>query len=87
MLVSFQDLTSINFLYCLLLYILYSVYFLFLCDQGHWFSAIEGYTDYLLGNPIIWWTNLVVMAFFGLVYAAHSFKVHRGYKEIPEQRG
>ena len=35
--------------------------------QGQWFSAIDGYKVYLLGNPIIWWGNLVLMGVYLLV--------------------
>lgn len=53
--------------------------------RGQWFSAIDGYKVYLLGNPIIWWGNLVVMATFLCVYVANSFAERRGKVTVDEE--
>ena len=34
---------------------------------------------YLLGNPIIWWSNLVLLGVFGAAYVLAAFKEQRGY--------
>ncbi|KAB7493705.1 Protein O-mannosyl-transferase 2 [Armadillidium nasatum] len=49
--------------------------------RGQWFSAVEGYKVYLLGNPIIWWGNIVIMTVFVLVYFVNAFREQRGYKD------
>lgn len=49
--------------------------------KGQWFSAIDGYKVYLLGNPIIWWGNLVVLAAFVLVYIYNAYRTQRGLKD------
>ena len=55
--------------------------------QGQWFSAIDGYKVYLLGNPVIWWGNIVVFALFGLVFVYDAFRRQRGMEEAPEAKG
>ena len=52
--------------------------------KGQWFSAGEELRIYLLGNPIIWWGNLVFLAVFIAVYVFHSFKGQRGDKMATE---
>ncbi|CAL4078365.1 unnamed protein product [Meganyctiphanes norvegica] len=52
--------------------------------KGQWFSAIEGFKVYLLGNPLIWWGNLVIMAAFVFVYFINACKTQRGYPEDPQ---
>ncbi|XP_076034374.1 protein O-mannosyl-transferase 2 [Oratosquilla oratoria] len=49
--------------------------------KGQWFSAIQGYQVYLLGNPVIWWGNLVIMAAFLFVYLIDSVRHQRGVQE------
>ena len=58
-----------------------------MCIQGQWFSAIEGYKVYLLGNPLIWWGNLAIMACFGLVYVLNAYRTKRGAVDEPEVVG
>ena len=38
---------------------------------------------YLLGNPVIWWGNIVFLIIFLMVYTWSSLKVQRGVKESP----
>lgn len=49
--------------------------------KGQWFSAIEEHRVYLLGNPIIWWGNIVLMAAFVLTLMLYYFRSQRGYVE------
>lgn len=46
--------------------------------KGQYFSG-SSYRIYLLGNPIIWWSNLVFLALFLLVYFLSALKRQRGY--------
>lgn len=46
--------------------------------QGQYFSG-GNYRIYLLGNPIIWWSNLVFLALFLLTYFVTALKHQRGY--------
>uniref|UniRef100_A0A0P4VRA3 Protein O-mannosyl-transferase 2 n=1 Tax=Scylla olivacea TaxID=85551 RepID=A0A0P4VRA3_SCYOL len=46
--------------------------------KGQWFSAIDGFKVYLLGHPLIWWGNLVVLAAFVVVYCRHAYARQRG---------
>ena len=38
---------------------------------------------YLLGNPVIWWGNIVFLIIFLMVYTWSSLKVQRGVMESP----
>ena len=38
---------------------------------------------YLLGNPVIWWGNIVFLIIFLMVYTWSSLKVQRGVRESP----
>ncbi|KAK4298489.1 hypothetical protein Pmani_029173 [Petrolisthes manimaculis] len=49
--------------------------------KGQWFSAIDGFKVYLLGNPIIWWGNLVVLAAFVFVYIYQAYRRQRGVSD------
>jgi dolichyl-phosphate-mannose-protein mannosyltransferase len=53
--------------------------------QGQWFSAIDGYKVYLLGNPIIWWGNIVIMVAFIVVYGINKFLEKRGKLSLSQQ--
>lgn len=55
--------------------------------QGQWFSAIDGFKVYLLGNPIIWWGNLVVLAAFVFVYAYQAYRRQRGAYDDRQTKG
>ncbi|XP_050702839.1 protein O-mannosyl-transferase 2-like isoform X2 [Eriocheir sinensis] len=46
--------------------------------KGQWFSAIDGFKVYLLGHPLIWWGNLVILAAFLLLYCHHAYANKRG---------
>lgn len=46
--------------------------------KGQYFSG-SSYRIYLLGNPIIWWSNLVFLALFLVVYFLSALKRQRGY--------
>lgn len=45
--------------------------------QGQFFSG-NNYRIYLLGNPIIWWGNLMFLAFFLLTYFYMAVRHQRG---------
>ncbi|XP_055300982.1 protein O-mannosyl-transferase 2 [Sitodiplosis mosellana] len=47
--------------------------------RGQFFSG-SAYRIYLLGNPIIWWSNLVFLAIFLLVFFVSAVKKQRGYE-------
>ncbi|XP_047739382.1 protein O-mannosyl-transferase 2-like [Hyalella azteca] len=53
--------------------------------RGQWFSAIDGYKVYLLGNPVIWWGNIVIMAAFIGVYGINKFLEKRGKLSLSQQ--
>ena len=55
--------------------------------QGQFFSAGEGVRIYLLGNPIIWWSNLVFMAFYLTLFVVKSIRDRRGIISSPRQLG
>jgi dolichyl-phosphate-mannose-protein mannosyltransferase len=55
--------------------------------KGQWFSASESLHVYLLGNPIIWWGNLVFLAAFLFCYLFNAVRAQRGIEEAPETRG
>lgn len=46
-------------------------------SQGQFFSG-NSQRIYLLGNPIIWWGNLVFLVIFALVYANAAIREKRG---------
>ncbi len=55
--------------------------------RGQYFSG-SSYRIYLLGNPIIWWGNLFLLAVFLGIYAFHAWREQRGYEdEIKEVKG
>nr|CAD7587798.1 unnamed protein product [Timema genevievae] len=45
--------------------------------RGQFFSG-NSYRIYLLGNPFIWWSNLVFLAVFLIVHACHAVRKQRG---------
>lgn len=59
-----------------------------LFSQGQYFSG-GNYRIYLLGNPIIWWSNLVFLGLFLFTLIIAAIKHQRGYdaNEKPEIRG
>lgn len=52
-------------------------FFLF---QGQYFSGGSS-RIYLLGNPVIWWSNLVFLVIFLLTYLMAAIKQQRGYDD------
>ncbi|XP_020708098.2 protein O-mannosyl-transferase 2 [Athalia rosae] len=48
--------------------------------RGQFFSGSKN-RIYLLGNPIIWWGNIVFLILFSLVYLIASVQEQRGYLE------
>lgn len=48
--------------------------------QGQFFSG-SAYRIYLLGNPVIWWSNLVFLALFLLIFIATAVREQRGYSQ------
>uniref|UniRef100_A0A336M336 Protein O-mannosyl-transferase 2 n=1 Tax=Culicoides sonorensis TaxID=179676 RepID=A0A336M336_CULSO len=46
--------------------------------RGQFFSG-SNYRIYLLGNPIIWWSNLIFLFLFLLVFSIQSIRMQRGY--------
>lgn len=48
-------------------------------SQGQFFSG-SAYRIYLLGNPIIWWSNLIFLTLFLIIYFVSAVKDQRGYK-------
>ena len=54
-------------------------------QQGQFFSAGEGVRIYLLGNPIIWWSNLAFMGFYLFLYVIKSVREKRGSPFSPRQ--
>lgn len=53
-------------------------YTTFVSFQGQYFSG-GSFRIYLLGNPIIWWSNLAFLAMFLLTYFMAAVKQQRGY--------
>ena len=51
---------------------------LFYIKQGQFFSG-SPYRIYLLGNPIIWWSNLIFLFIFLIIYLITAIKEERGY--------
>lgn len=54
-------------------------------SQGQFFSAGEGVRIYLLGNPIIWWGNLVFMGLYLFLYLVSAIREKRGSPASPQQ--
>ncbi|CAH0550291.1 unnamed protein product [Brassicogethes aeneus] len=46
--------------------------------RGQFFSG-STYRIYLLGNPVIWWSNLVFIVIFLIIFASNAIKQQRGY--------
>ncbi|XP_017783092.1 PREDICTED: protein O-mannosyl-transferase 2 [Nicrophorus vespilloides] len=46
--------------------------------RGQFFSG-SGYRIYLLGNPVIWWSNLAFLALFLIIFTFNAIKEQRGY--------
>lgn len=46
--------------------------------QGQYFSG-GSFRIYLLGNPVVWWSNLAFLAVFLLTYFMAAIKRQRGY--------
>ncbi|XP_019767604.2 protein O-mannosyl-transferase 2 [Dendroctonus ponderosae] len=46
--------------------------------RGQFFSGAQ-YRIYLLGNPVIWWSNLVFIALFLIIFFVNAVKQERGY--------
>ncbi|KAL4237411.1 Protein O-mannosyl-transferase 2 [Mactra antiquata] len=53
--------------------------------RGQFFSGND-YKIYLLGNPIIWYGLLVLMALFVVLYGIHEIRLQRGVKVSSELR-
>jgi dolichyl-phosphate-mannose-protein mannosyltransferase len=54
--------------------------------RGQYFSG-SSYRIYLLGNPVIWWGNLILLAVFCSLYAFHAWREQRGFEEAKEVKG
>ncbi|XP_022241341.1 protein O-mannosyl-transferase 2-like [Limulus polyphemus] len=54
--------------------------------RGQFFSGHQ-YRIYLLGNPIIWWGNLVLMGVYLLVQGIIALRHQRGYLGSPKVEG
>ncbi|XP_065564081.1 protein O-mannosyl-transferase 2-like isoform X2 [Artemia franciscana] len=54
--------------------------------RGQWFSAGDGQRSrvYLLGNPVIWSSNIVIMGFYLIMVGINKFREKRGY--VPSDR-
>ncbi|XP_045481761.1 protein O-mannosyl-transferase 2 [Harmonia axyridis] len=48
--------------------------------RGQFFSG-STYRIYLLGNPVIWWSNLIFLLIFVMIFIANAIKTQRGYIE------
>ncbi|KAL1468871.1 hypothetical protein MTO96_025148, partial [Rhipicephalus appendiculatus] len=51
--------------------------------KGQFFSGVQ-FRIYLLGNPVIWWGNLVCMALYGFIQLYVLVRQKRGYMGSPE---
>lgn len=51
--------------------------------QGQFFSGAN-HRIYLLGNPVIWWSNLVFLALFVLLYCVDAIKGQRAKAKLGE---
>ncbi|PSN36572.1 Protein O-mannosyl-transferase 2 [Blattella germanica] len=54
--------------------------------RGQFFSG-NSHRIYLLGNPVIWWGNLLFLAAFLLISLFNSVKEQRGYGDPPAVKG
>lgn len=54
--------------------------------RGQFFSG-NSYRIYLLGNPIIWWGNLVFLAVYFIVFVFNAIKQQRGYEDKETVKG
>lgn len=54
--------------------------------QGQFFSG-NNYRIYLLGNPIIWWGNIVVMVFYNIIYVWEAICIKRRNHEKVRNTG
>jgi len=53
--------------------------------RGQWFSAGDDKTRiFLLGNPVIWWSNIIFLILFLIIYSYSCFKNQRGVVESAE---
>lgn len=52
--------------------------------RGQFFSG-NSYRIYLLGNPVIWWGNLVLLLLYLLLCLGISVRWQRGYEDLPEE--
>ncbi|XP_065206014.1 protein O-mannosyl-transferase 2 [Planococcus citri] len=48
--------------------------------RGQFFSGND-YKIYLLGNPVIWWSNLFFLAIFLMIFVYNSVRYQRGYRD------
>lgn len=55
--------------------------------KGQFFSAGEGVRIYLLGNPIIWWSNLFFMGFYLTLFVVKCVRDRRGVVASERQTG
>ncbi|XP_973439.1 protein O-mannosyl-transferase 2 [Tribolium castaneum] len=46
--------------------------------RGQFFSG-SSYRVYLLGNPVIWWANIIFLLVFVFVFGANAIRQQRGY--------
>ncbi|KAF7269385.1 hypothetical protein GWI33_017588 [Rhynchophorus ferrugineus] len=46
--------------------------------RGQFFSGSQ-YRIYLLGNPVIWWSNLIFIILFLMIFTLNAIKLQRGY--------
>lgn len=50
--------------------------------RGQFFSG-NSHRIYLLGNPVVWWGNLVFLGTFLIIFAYNSIREQRGYQDPP----
>ncbi|XP_030754503.1 protein O-mannosyl-transferase 2 isoform X2 [Sitophilus oryzae] len=48
--------------------------------RGQFFSGSQ-YRIYLLGNPVIWWSNVIFIVLFLIMFLINAIKLQRGYIE------
>ncbi|CAG0918175.1 unnamed protein product [Notodromas monacha] len=53
--------------------------------RGQWFSAVDSLHIYLLGNPVIWWGNIVLLGVFLCCLFLNAVKAQRGIEESPSE--
>ncbi len=58
-------------------------FFVSMFHQGQYFSGND-HRVYLLGNPVIWWGNLVLLAVFLLAFAVNAVREQRGADQLQE---